>query len=186
MILNGILAEGVCVARFCQSCVDRQISWGERTERCCYTDFKKVLCVFCNERFFWGVPYGKRKIFLFTYDYRHMRISLHYKLWGCVGGGLKSVSFLTFVFYNCFMGFVSKSMHFLMLNKQLCHCPFCKVEDNRSHGCICGAQFQEGTARQCGPVKGVFERGTYTTWQSELCRSVSEENERNRDYCTPW
>ena len=26
MILNGILAEGVCVVRFCQSCVDRQIS----------------------------------------------------------------------------------------------------------------------------------------------------------------
>ena len=57
-----------CVLRFCRNCVDRQISWGERTERCCYTDFKKVLCVFCNERFFWGVPYGKRKIFLFTYD----------------------------------------------------------------------------------------------------------------------
>ena len=26
MILNRILAEGVCVVRFCQSCVDRQIS----------------------------------------------------------------------------------------------------------------------------------------------------------------
>ena len=29
---------------------------------------KGVLCVFCDEEFFWGVPYGKRKIFLFTYD----------------------------------------------------------------------------------------------------------------------
>lgn len=26
MILNGILAEGVYIVRFCQSCVDRQIS----------------------------------------------------------------------------------------------------------------------------------------------------------------
>ena len=134
MILNGILAEGVCVVRLCQSCVDRQISWSERTEKCCYTGFKKVCCVcFVMKNSFEEFRMENAKFSCSHMINRHMRISLHYKLWGCVGGGLKSVSFLTFVFYNYFMGFVSKSMHFLMLNNQLCHCLFCEIEDDRSH-----------------------------------------------------
>ena len=85
----------VCCTVLSELCGQADIVKWENWEVLLYGFQKGVLCVFCDEEFFWGVPYGKRKIFLFTYDYRHMRISLHYKLWGYVGGCLKSVSFLT-------------------------------------------------------------------------------------------